>query len=252
MKFTFVGTGTAAPSGQLRPSCIYFDFDGFTGLLDLGAGAIHSMASMGIDPIHIGNVFFSHYHSDHVADLIMMLHSNNSTPGKIRTKALSLNGPVGLQRLVQTVMEQFPETVPENYEVNVVEEKPAGFSVHTSGIRVSCCKTGHTEYSIAHRFQSPDRTFVYTGDCAFSSDLCDFCRGADVLITECSYTDDCRTEDHLCVHETALLAKNAGVGNLVIVHRYPETVKTDIIPELKEIYAGHIMIPSDGEEIFFE
>ena len=250
MKFTFIGTGTAAPISSLRPSSIYFEFEDLKGLLDLGAGAVHGMAGYGIDPMHVSNVFFSHYHSDHVSDLIMLLHSNNATPGKVRHGTLNLYGPPGLQKLADTITGLFPETVPEEYEMNIQEENSEK-AVIADGVTVRCFPTGHTSNSIAHRFAYRNKFFVYTGDCAFSSGLCGFCEGTDALITECSYADDRRTEDHLCVQETARLAEKAGAKKLIIVHRYPDTAAENIIPEIKEIYTGLVYIPSEGETLLF-
>ncbi len=251
MRFTFIGTGTAAPSALLHPSAVCFDLDGYIGLLDIGAGAVHRMFSMGIDPIDIENIFLSHFHSDHVSDLIMLMHSNNATPGKTRQKPLNLYGPAGLKYLAETLNDLFPETVPENYELNIFEITGRGPVSPAPGISLSCCKTGHTDYSLAYRFFSGDRSFVYTGDCAYSSALTDFCKWADVLITECSYTDESRTEDHLCVSEAGAFAKEAGVGNLVITHRYPRTAEQDIASEIGEQYKGSLFIPSEGDTLSF-
>ncbi len=251
MKFVFIGTGTAAPSAILHPSSVFFDLDGFSGLLDIGAGSIHRMFEMGIDPMGVENVFLSHYHSDHVSDLIMFLHSNNATPGKVRTRPLNLYGPAGLKRLTETLMDLFPETVPEDYQLNIFEVTGQGTAVPAPGISLRCCRTGHTDYSLGYRFSAPGGSFVYTGDCAYSSTLAAFCQGIDVLITECSYTDENRTEDHLCVSEAAKLAASSEAGNLVIVHRYPYTAEQDISLEIRKICGVPLFIPSEGETLLF-
>lgn len=251
-EFTFIGTGTAAPVENLRPSSIYFQMESLTGLLDIGSGAIHSMAGFGIDPIRIQNVFLSHFHSDHVSDLIMLLHSNNATPGKIRKDLLDIYGPEGLQKLLDTLMQLFPETQPETYTLNIhpVNEKEA---VSPDGkISVHCCKTGHTSYSLGYRFEGNGSSFVYTGDAAINRELIAFCTGTDTLITECSYLDEFRTEDHLCPKDTAQLASLAGVKRLIVVHRYPQTAKADILSLIKEAYEGEIFIPNEGDTLRFE
>lgn len=246
MDFTFIGTGTAAPKADQRPSCVYFRTESLSGLLDLGAGAVHSMAGIGIDPMEIENVFFSHFHSDHISDLIMLLHSNNATPGKVREKPLNLYGPRGLKALTDAILQLFPETVPESYGLFVNETGPDEV-IRIGDARVSCCRTGHTDYSIGYRFELQDGTFVYTGDSAYSKTLAGFCRKTDILITECSYTDECRTCDHLCVSEVGRLAKEAETRQLIVVHRYPQTAGTDILQEIREFYAGPVCIPDDGD-----
>ncbi len=251
MRFSFVGTGTAAPADGMRPSCIYCEMGAFSAVLDLGSGAVHTMCGLGIDPINLENVFFSHFHSDHASDLVMLMHSNNATPGKIRMKPLNLYGPKGLDRLVNTVMDLFPETVPEKYTLNIFEENPDGEEYYVSNVRVTSHLTGHTANSIAHRFESGSKTFVYTGDCAYSSALCYFCKGADVLITECSYIDASRTEDHLCVMEAAMLAEKAGTDKLVITHRYPVTARIDIEPEMRKHFSKKIYFHADGATLVF-
>ncbi|PIO00312.1 ribonuclease [archaeon CG10_big_fil_rev_8_21_14_0_10_43_11] len=65
---------------------------------------------------------------------------------------------------------------------------------------------------------------VYTGDARFTNSLAAFCEGADVLISEATFSQldtlerDKKEKNHMTTHEAAELAKLAGVGVLYITH----------------------------------
>ncbi|HQV68381.1 MAG TPA: ribonuclease Z [Thermoflexales bacterium] len=72
---------------------------------------------------------------------------------------------------------------------------------------------------------------VMTGDTGDTESLIKICKDADVLVTEATYLAEdiglARDYGHSTAAEAATLAKNAGVGQLVLTHisgRYPENV----------------------------
>ena len=249
MQLTFLGTGTAAPLFGRRPSSILLKKGDFTGLLDIGSGAVHSLAATNVDPINLNALFISHFHSDHSADMIMLLHSNSATPEKIRTAPLKIYGPQGLRTFVDGILKLFPETEPETYFLDL-KENPQNEKI-ISNMKVDCFRTEHTVNSIGYRFRINEFDFVYTGDCAFSMELIRSCTGADMMITECSYADRKATADHLTPAYAAELAKKAGVKDLIIIHRYPQTLEEDVEHEISSIYSGNLFFPQDGQMISF-
>ena len=248
-KLIFLGTGTAAPLDSMRPSAIYFQTEKMEGMIDFGSGSYHRLTRFGIDPKKLNHVFLSHLHSDHVLDFILFLQSNNASFAKRKNTPLHVYGPSGLGSFIQNIHFLFPETIPEDYEI-IPHEEPKRLSINNICV-IDSCKTGHTNNSIATRFEFNDLNLVYTGDCVISESLSVFSKGADYLITECSFTDTTKEPDHMNPDSVARLASTANPKHLFIVHRYPMTLLEEISKEISQTYHGEISLPFDCEEFSF-
>ena len=71
--------------------------DGKLYLVDCGYGALGAIVRAGLNYRDIGNVFLSHLHDDHTADLVSLL-GHQWTGG--RTQPTVVHGPAGTERLV--------------------------------------------------------------------------------------------------------------------------------------------------------
>ena len=88
---------------------------------------------------------------------------NDSAPGFVRSAPLYLTGPVGLRSWYQGLMQLYPGISPQNYPLHLRELAEERFEL--GDIRVSTCLSGHTPHSLSYRFDTPQGSLVYTGDC---------------------------------------------------------------------------------------
>ena len=112
--------------------------------------------------------------------------------------------------------------------------------------RVSSFLTGHTENSLAYRFEDQNSSFVFTGDTIYSDGLVQFCENTDLLISECSFPAGWKTDDHMTADLVGLLSKKAKVKQLVFTHQYPPAHDVDIKSQIGEFYQGKITEAKDG------
>jgi ribonuclease BN (tRNA processing enzyme) len=104
----------------------------------------------------------------------------------------------------------------------------------------------HTAQSLAYRVQDPQgKSLVYSGDTAFCDEIVHLARGCDLLILECSFPDDEDAEGHLTPSLAGRVASLAGVKKLLLIHFYPEVLKTDIAAACRESYAGELILGRD-------
>ncbi|MGA1873225.1 MAG: ribonuclease Z [Thermoplasmatota archaeon] len=98
----------------------------------------------------------------------------------------------------------------------------------------------------------PGRSVVISGDTSPSEELIELARGADVLVHEATFTSDLAELADEVTHSTvagaARIAKEAGVGKLVLVHSSPRYTKEESFERyLKE--AGdsfkNVIVPED-------
>lgn len=99
-------------------------------------------------------------------------------------------------------------------------------------------------------------SIVYTGDTAPSEAIVRFSSGADLMVHEATYGDEhmeaAAQFGHSTARSAAMVAREANVGRLALVHTSPRYSKEDahlkLLAEAKEVFEGTIM-PEDGEEL---
>ena len=96
MKITILGSGTAAPRLNRNMSSYLFETGNKKILFDSGPGTIRQLLKLKISLLDIDNIFYTHFHNDHINDLPAIIWSNNY--GYVRKKPLNLYGPKGFKK----------------------------------------------------------------------------------------------------------------------------------------------------------
>jgi ribonuclease BN (tRNA processing enzyme) len=208
--------------------------------VDLGPGALRALARAGLDYRDLRRVLFTHYHPDHVADLVALLFASRHR----REGELQLLGPPGLAEVIRGVQGVFGRWVePGDYELTVRELN--GEETSQGPWTIAAARTPHTEHSVAYRLHCDGRAVVVTGDTAWDPVLIELAGGADLLIAECSYPDELAVEGHLSPSLVGRIAREAGVAEVLLVHMYPETDSFDLGQECAREYLGKVTVGHD-------
>jgi ribonuclease BN (tRNA processing enzyme) len=178
--------------------------DGRPYLVDLGYGALKSAVQAGLTLGAISNVFVTHLHDDHTADIAAFLAlkwTASATPGEA-----TIHGPYGTAAMVEAAI-AFSKA---NVEIRKVDE---GRTVDPKTIfrgrdlsapkitevfkddRVTVLAVENTHFpdrakakmdyrSFAYRFNTATRSIVFSGDTTYSENLIALARGADVFVCE--------------------------------------------------------------------
>lgn len=80
MKLTILGSGTYQPEVDRHGSAYLIQINNQNLVFDFGRGAIDQLLKVGVHVNQIEAVFISHWHGDHVNDLIGLLHVTISPP----------------------------------------------------------------------------------------------------------------------------------------------------------------------------
>lgn len=121
-------------------------------------------------------------------------------------------------------------------------------------VSVSSCPLNHPQESVAYKFERDGRTLITATDTEHPESGCDgrladFCRGADVLVYDASFTPkeyaaSRRGWGHSTWEAGAALALEAGVGKLILSHfnpEYSDAVIEEMIRQARERFA-----PTEG------
>jgi ribonuclease BN (tRNA processing enzyme) len=86
---------------------------------------------------------------------------------------------------------------------------------------------------------------VYSGDTGFCDAVVELAQGADLLILESSFPDGEACDGHLTPSLAGRMATLAGVERLVLIHFYPECLRTDITAQCRRTYGGELILGED-------
>jgi ribonuclease BN (tRNA processing enzyme) len=246
MRLTTIGTGTVAPHPTRVCAAHLVESADVRLLLDCGHGAVHRMAALGLDWTSITHVAISHFHPDHVGDLPLLIMAWRYGTLPPRTAPVTLIGPPGTVALIEHFAAALGDWLRAPDYPLAIEELASEASLDLGGARLSAWKVPHTEESVAYSVEAENRRLVYTGDTGFDEKLAEWARGADVLLAECSLPGEMALPTHLTPRQCGRLAQVAEPGRLVLTHFYPPVEASDIACEVRESFAGEVVLAEDG------
>ncbi len=246
MRLIVLGSGTCVPSVERNAPGYLLEIGGKSLLVDCGSGTLRQIERSGRSYKDIDCVFISHTHPDHVADLLPFLHALVSTPQFTRKKELLIVGPKGMEYYYNHCVSPVVRD-PDEFRLTVREiEGPIDFD----GFRADSAKTVHSFNSVAYRFTCGDKSVVITGDCDLDEGIVTLCRGADLLVIDCSFPDSLKVPGHLTPRECGTVAQQAGVKRVILSHIYPTGYPDDVrVLECRAVYGGEVELAFDLMEV---
>jgi ribonuclease BN (tRNA processing enzyme) len=253
MKLTILGSGTVVPDSSRNSAGYFLELSDARLMLDCGAGTLHALARYCLPWEQMTHLFVSHFHVDHVGELASLFFAFRYGMKSERNEPLTIVGPRGIDRVMDGLERAFGQNLLEQrFRVDLKVVEPGHSYELDSGSRLTFFKTPHTDESLAVSIQSGGRSICYTGDTGYSDELVGFFRGADVLISECSFLEPREGVRHLCVREVSRLAARAMVARLIVTHFYFDVNETELKAELQRGYSGDVIIGRDGLVVVLE
>ena len=150
MKVHFLGVGGGVPSLARAPPSIAISLHGTILLFDCGEGTQIQLQRARLSPQRIKEVFISHLHGDHVLGLpglisTMVMHG--------RTKPLSIYGPKGMRKFIETTLEMTHAHLDFELTVKDVEKGAVSKQEHYS---VKCLPALHSVPTFSYILQMTD------------------------------------------------------------------------------------------------
>jgi ribonuclease BN (tRNA processing enzyme) len=249
-------------------------------IIDAGDGVSRQMGLAGVSPKALRAVFITHLHSDHVADYGTLLLRAWQSGLK---KAVDTYGPAPLKAMTASYLQYMRWDIQlrirdENRPVlaNLVRAHDiakAGVIYKDENVTVTAAEVPHgaAKPAYAYRFDTPDRSIVFSGDTSKSASLVKLAAGADVLVHEILNIDGVDAsvketdpgnealkrhiiEAHTPMEEVGQVASEARVKKLVLTHFVPTGQAAFDKPELwiqgvRKSYQGEVVVGEDLLEI---
>ena len=248
MEIVFLGTGTGVPLVRRGSPGLAVISGDMTFLIDGGAGTLRQLARAGMSYNDLDYILLTHFHPDHVGELIPYLFATRYWPGFTRVRPARVYGPVGLDYLFDKFKEAFGHWVTPPEDRVVFEELPVmqKHVFHCGSVEVQSGPIPHSPESTGYRLTEPGGpTLVVTGDTDYGPGLVELARGADLLVTECSFPEGQKVEGHLIPSLAGRAAREAGVRSLALTHFYPETEGRDLLSFVRKEFDGPVTLAED-------
>jgi len=256
-------------------------------LIDAGDGANGQLARAGIPTGNLKGLFISHLHFDHTGGVLGVIalraQLNNPAP-------FAIYGPPGTRDFTEGLLAAMEPALTagfglpgQSWQTHItVHELRNGEVVELEGIKVTVAENNHYEsvvdtsntpgfISLSYRFDSQNRSIVFTGDTGASEAVVNLALNADLLVSEMMDIDitlanlgfpvagpdqnsQSPLERHFRTHhmtpaQVANMASAANAGKLVVTHFAPGISSLEQEQEyrkqISEIYKGAISFAND-------
>jgi len=255
IRIHILGAGGATPLPGRSPAAYHVDLDGTPILLDPGPGALVRLTAAGLAPRgvdDVGLVLLTHLHPDHCLDLIALLFATHS-PLPEREDPLEIWGPPGLEDYLERLRGIWGRSLePRRRELRVRELAADAEEVLPGGGRLRPFVVDHPQDRLARQcfgFVMTDAaggTAVFSGDTGPCAGFTQAARGADLLVVECSTTDDLATPGHMTVGQVRDLLAEARPRRAVLTHQYPPAAVLDLAAVIGSPGGTHVIQARDG------
>jgi ribonuclease BN (tRNA processing enzyme) len=217
LRLTVLGSAGSHTGVGRMCSGYLVEHEGTRILLDAGNGSTanlqRSVAVRDLDAIAI-----SHRHLDHCIDLVGCFYNARFDPEGLPDR-IPLYAAAGVHdTLVGLLSEDSAMAFDEVFEHTEVAD---GDAVQVGGVTVRFGHSVHATPAVSMRIEVDGATLVYSGDSAGGPDLLRIAQGADLLLCEATWhgdIDDYPPGIHLTGAEAGRLAREAGVGRLLLTH----------------------------------
>jgi len=232
---TLLGTGTCQIEHERRASSVLIQLDEFTVLFDCGHGVVQRLLEVGVQHNELNHIVVSHFHPDHVSDLIPLLHAGAWSRRNPRTTDLHIYGPPGIQQLINGLKNIFGVSALQQptYVVLVHEVDREQFSIGPYDFDfISLPPAGNHGLRFAWR----GKRYAITGDSNFHEHEIAFLNQVDLAIIDSGHLEDdeivqlvvaSQAKTIVCSHlyreinvpSLQALAKKAGYKGTILVGR---------------------------------
>jgi ribonuclease BN (tRNA processing enzyme) len=255
MKILFLGSGTIIPTAKRSYASIIVDVASEKVLMDIGPATLYKLYKSGSKLDEINQLLLTHFHIDHTADYLPLIHSKAFNPetGEMEPKGkLTVYGPKGLITFTRDLLEKVE---PWNRAAEAISRSRylALSEVSTGTFKKGPNWTGGVASvqhagGVAYRLECEGRSITYSGDTVPDKSLIELGKRTDLLIHECSFpSKDLLVGLHTTASELGLIAADAECKKLVLTHLYPvcEGRIDEMVRRISEDYDGEIIVAED-------
>lgn len=281
-----LGSGSPQYNPDRAGPSVFISYGDTKIIVDTGNGAQASLNQANVPIRDLDGLFFTHHHLDHNEEFIpifirSLLGGNAFQLAGPAPMTAMVDSTLTLYKDdIEYRMRRSGRTLNDVKGNYVIKELVGGESFTIGDIQITTAKVNHTIATIAYRFDAGGQSIVISGDLIYSASLSGLAKGADYLIIDSggairssgaqrrgqrqqqgqgqrrgqrqvgrgqsSRNAGGRERAHVTLEETARMASEAGVKNLVMTHfTAGEIDEAATTAELRKGFSGPIIFAED-------
>lgn len=233
---TLLGTGTCQIEHERRASSVLLELDGLPILFDCGHGVIQRLLEAGLRHDQLEHVVLSHFHADHVSDLIPLMQAGAWSRRDPRSTDLHIYGPPGVRRLINGIFQVLGHDALTQPHYQIVVHEVAGGSFEIGPYTFEA----HSLPPAGNHglcFTWNNRRYVLTGDSHFHEQEVRLLTGVDLAVIDAGHISD---------EEIVQLAAATQARVIVCSHLYRELNARALQQQARaQGYTGTILVGKD-------
>lgn len=233
---TLLGTGTCQIEHERRASSVLLELDGLLVLFDCGHGVSQRLLEAGISHDKLSYIVLSHFHPDHVSDLIPLLQAGAWSRRDARTSDLHIYGPRGVHDLVGGLINLFglSSFTQPSYALHTHEVSLNHFEIGTQSFDFTSLPPARNH---GLRFEWRGKHYAITGDAHFHAQEIAFLNDVDFAVIDSGHLED---------EQIVQLAAQSQAKVIVCSHLYREIDALRLQAwAMDEGYTGTILVGRD-------
>ncbi|MDO5032984.1 MBL fold metallo-hydrolase [Corynebacterium sp.] len=252
MKLTILGCSGSVPTAGNPASGYLVSFpDAPSIVMDMGPGTLAQLQQQQ-DPCD-AHVLFTHLHADHCLDfpsLMVWRRFHPTAPAEGRNFCIGpANTPTHLGRLSA----DDPEGVDDMGDTFAFSPWEDGQRQLVDDVFVTPFRTIHPveTYALRMEHSRSGAVITYSGDSAYTENLVEAARGADLFLCEAAWGDTSEGKApnmHMSGTEAGRIAREAGVKKLVLIHLQPWGDASATYAAAAREFDGEIVLGAAGME----
>ncbi len=238
MRIRFPGSSSCIPDPGTDTSCLLIN-DHL--LIDTGWAPVLRMNQMGIDPLNVDTILFSHFHADHYLGLVQLLFFLGlrvpADADEPQRQPLIAGPGEHLERVVLAAQDYLqPERFPRLRLAPRLHPLAPGDGLDVGGLRIEVAAARHTssagipEPSLAYRVSEDESggSFFFSGDTHPCPELAEAAHGVQLLIHDGA---------HSSPEEAAQTALRSEAVQLILTH-IAAAQSTEMVERARAVFAN--------------
>jgi ribonuclease Z len=149
MEITILGTSSMVPTKERNPVCVFLSYKNDGILFDCAEGAQRQMNIAGISRMKVKKILISHWHGDHIAGLIGLLHTMGNKEEK---PTLEIFGPKGTKEYMKHLLQSCYFDVKLNLKIVELQPKKVEKFLETDDYELYCAPLEHSVPCVGYNF----------------------------------------------------------------------------------------------------
>ncbi len=231
---TVLGCDGSWPGPGGSGSGYLVEADGTALLLDAGPGTFARLQEWG-DPARLAAVIVTHEHPDHWTDLESLATWAGYGPGRARCgeqgNPLRVHAPPGVQKRSYYAAASWMSW----------HELAPSMVLTIGALEARFVATDHGPPTLAVALAHQGATLAYSADTGTGWSVEELGPGIGTFLCEATYTEESEGNlRHLSGREAGTMARAAGVGRLIITHRWPTVSAEAVRKEAEKAFGAPV------------